>query len=687
MNSKFKILAFILLTIFLLSGIQNQTKAQSLKEIREKAKQLKEQNKKNKNKKNSSSSDTKNTKTTNTTTKSTKTPETQKNTKTTDKLTFDKPVLVEFEQLFKKINLDPGTGIITLKELSIRNLPDANYGNQDSYHKLTAILKSGDKELAKFPFGGISTNTTGEWKKANLIGSVNYKITDGGEYKFVFMVDNKQVDEVKFDILQVLNKNNVAGLFINNPLQRLGVVKAKTISYGKPNPKSPLVFNFYEAILDPEGAFVSATPIDVRLMKKNKDAEDTYLGGYLEQELSHHHKWKLTDNIFFSKPDDKYNYVTYEEITSKNGDYYVDIFYNSECYRYNFTIKDGQFISTLSEKSKPGVCWIEREYYGIPKRDGFRPTAKTAGVADNIRVMVKKGTTSQGYSVGKSAIFTDGQKISANIYLKDDVKNKYMYKLVENIVTIKEGDKIIAQDINQNIFNGSPKFKNLTFDPDEIVMRDKSAFSYAFMNAFSKLSPGNHKLKIIYEIASEKNSNLVGIRTVTYKSVSGNPKFTKWAEDTKSQLEMTDAQLGELLFLRAPSDDWVYYKNNCGTIVWLRQDEYKEYHLFSGDLGKFNRANGYLEQWNFGTLKWKSIDDFKAYKTIYKLGQNQIAMLALKQVPKEAVEKLKQIQDVEFASDIKFYDKVKSLIGDELAKKHKNLIMGTASIDYVNICR
>ena len=149
---------------------------------------------------------------------------------------------------------------------------------------------------------------------------------------------------------------------------------------------------------------------------------------------------------------------------------------------------------------------------------------------------------------------------------------------------------------------------------------------------------------------------------------------------------MSDAERGNLRFLRSPTFDWVYYDNNCGTIVWLRQDEYKEYHLYSGDMGKFDRAGGPLEQWNFGTWKWNSINDFKPYKTVYVLGQNELAMLEMKQVPKDAIEKLRAIQDKEFKTLDAFLSKVKSLIGEELASKKENLIVGTASVEFVKIC-
>ena len=495
-----------------------------------------------------------------------------------------------------------------------------------------------------------------------------------------------KVVPVNFDIIQAVSKDGVSGFFINEPLEKLGIVAAQRISYGKPDINSYFIFKFYEAILDPEGKFVDATPIDVRLMKENKDGIDVFVGGYLEKELSHHHKWKLTDNIFFAKPGTSSDYIKFKEVLASDGRYYIDLLYNGDLYRYYFEVKGGVVITELSDKSKPGSYWMEREFVSIPKYDGYRPTVKTAGVADNIRIMVKTGTSSRGYSPGKPVVFTDGQKVSCNLSFKDNIKTKYMNRLVENIITLKKGDKIIGQTISYSVFNGYSSFPNLVMDPEKDIIVSKKAFTSFFMQTLSQLPAGTHKLKLVYELASGKDNNLVGIRTITYKSKTGNPIFTEWAKQTQEQLEMSDAERGNLRFLRSPTFDWVYYDNNCGTIVWLRQDEYKEYHLYSGDMGKFDRAGGPLEQWNFGTWKWNPINDFKPYKTVYVLGQNELAMLEMKQVPKDAIEKLRAIQDKEFKTLDAFLSKVKSLIGEELASKNENLIVGTASVEFVKIC-
>jgi len=675
-----KLIILLLLTGFIYNG---DLSGQVWKDLKNKAKNVKTGKKTDKNQTNTTNTNQNNNNVEQNNTKP---------TNTLEALVLDpnKSVFVDYETLFKKMTLDPKTGELKIEKVEFINLPAANFGTKDNEHKLTGVLKLNENVIQEFPFygtGGVDNwaaldQRTTDYQKASCT------IKDGGKYTLEFLIDGKAAEKVDFSIIQSVNKNNASGFFINDPMEKMGMISAQNISYGEPDPNSSLIFKFYEAILDVDKAFVDATPISVSLMKENPGGLDTYLGGYIDQELRHNSSWKLTDGIFFTIPGERYKYVTYKDVLDNDDKYYVDLFYNNDVYRYNFEVKNKSFISSLSDRSKKGVCWMEREYFGVPKYENFKPTKSIAGLKDNVSISIGKA---DGGSIGKGAngpvLFTDGQKINYSIYFNDEkIKNKYMNRLTEFVLTLKEGDKILAQSIDLNIFQGSPKFPSLIYNPDKSVMIAKEAFTYVFMEALSKLSAGNHTLKLVWELAAGNDDDVVGVRTITYKAVSGNPKFTKWAEDTKAQKLMSRKELGELMFLRSPSNDWVMYENNCGRVVWLRQDEYKEFYLYPGNKGRFDRAAGTLEQWNFGTLKWKTVQDFKAYKTIYKLSANEIAMLFLKQVPKEAIDKLKAIVDVEFASQDAFLAKVKSLIGEELTKKHEDLIVQSASIDFVKIC-
>ncbi len=74
---------------------------------------------------------------------------------------------------------------------------------------------------------------------------------------------------------------------------------------------------------------------------------------------------------------------------------------------------------------------MEREFEGLPKYNGFRPTSNIAGVKDNIRMSVRtlNGKTSRGMSPDKAIVFTDGQRISHSFNLTEEIKNKYKLRL------------------------------------------------------------------------------------------------------------------------------------------------------------------------------------------------------------------------------------------------------------------
>lgn len=604
-----------------------------------------------------------------------------------EKIDFDEnAICVEYDRLFNKMKFDKKTGEFKISSITIRNLPDVNYGFGSKDHKITAILKNEGKELKRFPFNG--GNNIQEWTSMEQMNldrqTASYTVNTVGKYSLEFQIDGQKVDEFKFNIAQSINKAGNSGWFITGSIENLGFIEPQKFDSNVPNQGSYFIFRFFEAILNVDYKFVDATPISIRIMRENPNGKDIYIGGYLQEKLSHNSTWKLTDNIFFKTTDNKY--VTYGDVSKIDGKYYIDLFYNNDVYRYNFEAKDNLLLSEHSIRGKAGACWVERELVSSAKYEGFKPTANLNGKADDLRVSIKpkgEGST-KGYSTSQSAVFSDGQLLFISIYPKAEIKKKYEYQLTECIISLKKGDEIIAQTINTDIFVNNGNYPSVTFNTDKSIALANS-FAYEFMDAMAKLPAGNHKLKFVYEIATADQSDIVGIRTVTFKSDGKNPLYTKWAENTKLQASMSNSEKGELLFLRMPSEDWVYYENNCGRTVWLRQDGHQEYYLYPGDKAKFNRS-GFWEQWNFGTLKWNEVEEFDVNKTIYKLDANEISKLRVKQVSEEIITKLKPIQDVEFKTQSAFITKVKALIGEEAFKKHEELLVQSASIDFVKIC-
>lgn len=617
----------------------------------------------------------------------------QKKTNTFQKIKFNPDeVIISYESFFKNLDINSETGEVKLKQVSMKSLPKATYGFGANKHTIRAILTQNGKLLAEFPF--MNTNEIAGWSNLEQRNQkwekASYIFSEAGTYSFEFQIDEQTADKIDFNITQSIDANGKSSWILGGDFEKLGYVTPNGYKelrdkndYSKytmiPNETSEFVF-YYFGPMDYFAGSKEHSNISLRLMKANPNGDDIYMGGYLDQHLFIDYKTKQAKIFFENTNREK---VTYADVVASDGNYYIDLFFDDEIFRYDFEVKNKQLVSNFGSHGEKSNKWIKRNYVAIPKYDGFRPVKGLSSVKDNLRVLVKSGSTTQGYSVGKTAIFSDGQVISMSYYPSEETKKKYEYKLTEFIISMMEGNKILAQNIRFSVYQRNGDFATITNKP-EVLHSDQ--FAHEFMEAIAKLPAGNHKLRFIYEVASGKNSDIVGARTVTFKSNGKNAKFAKWAEETKKQNEMTPAEKADLWFLNSASDEWVYFVNNCGRVIWMRQDQYKEYYLYPGDKAKFNRS-GFWEQWNFGTLKWNEIDDFTVEKTIWVLDANEIAMLRLKQMPEEAITKLKEIEDVVFKTQDAYIAKVKALIGAETYDKHKSLLLESASIDFVKICK
>lgn len=604
-------------------------------------------------------------------------------------LDLTRPVLTAYSTFFDKLLLDVTTGELSIKEADFINLPDANYGFGGNDHSFKGLLKLDDEVLAEFPFAG---NYSSSFKASKLTQrnpqweQAKFTVTQAGNYSMEFQIDGQKVDEVFFDIIQVVNADNLCGFFINQPINDLGLVGTNNFTYSQPGMNTYFIFKLYDAELNPDPNVYSSDkwPMSVRLMKVNPNGKDEYIGGKLNSDFSHQKwnlRWKLCDNIFFEKSDGEK--LSYGDIVQNDGDYYVDLFLNGEHYQYLFKVVNGELVSDLSDRSFGGQILIERIIVPKNKYSDFRPTVATAGKADNVSLTVKSvdGATSVGCGAGKPVNIKDGQQIFAFPKPSASV-DKFMYEPVEYITTLKKGDDIIAQHIIEGFYTGDGNFSKLTSDGNFVIKQNYN--THVFMKAMAALPAGANNLTLVYEIASGNETELVGVQKITFNSKAGNPIYTKWADKTEKRAAMSQAELSDAWFLNSGSNDWAYYQNNCGTVVWLRQDEYKEYFLYPGDMELFDRAGGTLEQWNFGTLEWNTINDFDPYKTIYKLTQNDIAILNMKQLPN--TDKLNDIMDIEFNSQDEFLSKVVSLIGQDAVDNQEELIIEQASYDFVKTC-
>lgn len=608
-----------------------------------------------------------------------------------------KPILIGFESLLNEMSLDPISGDFKPGRIKIKNLPFTDsqgssiaYGTSEGEHRLVAVLQLKESEIGRFAFS-CRANYSGAWQEASLMSDDNHpaslKITQGGDYTLQLLVDGQPAHTVEIEIAQLTNKNSVSGLFITRPVELLGKVAFKDQSYGEPNPNSELIFTFFHAALNPEDVFNDELPMSVRLLRDLENGSTELLGGTFNGSIRHRSKWEMTDNIFFERPGQSYNYVKGSDIVSVAGKYHIDVVIGTELYRYDFEVKSGQLVSSdYPGIDDGGACWLRRKPVSRPKYEGFRPTASTVGVKDNISITVTTpdGKTSRGTGAGTPVAFTDGSRLFPIVYLNDATKQKFAYQNVEYITTLKKGEEIIAQYITYNMF-GTSDIAYIA--PSGDIDMKANFLSPVFMEAMAALPAGAHQLTLVYEIVSASESELIGVQKMTFTSVANNPVYTKNATLLKERLAMSESELADVRFMKYGGEDWAMYENNCGRIVWLRQDEDREYYLYPGDKGRFDRNAGPLEQWNFGTLKWNPIQDFSPYATVYKLTNNELAMMNMKKVPKEVTDKLAPLVDMQLNSQAEYLAKVEALIGKEATEKHKDLLLWHADIDMVKICK
>lgn len=692
---KTKIWTF-LIVLTILTVFSETSTAQTWKDLKEKAKKEALKKKTNNSKVDNQTNSSNNTQT-NTTKTQTQT-QTQTNTTETNvtqtnnlpELVIDpnNPIKVIYKDFWKAMKLNASTGELNLEQISIKNLPEGNYGVGADEHKIVGVLKFNDKVVQSFNFNSVNKNYSIKGRHFLRNDNKKYTVKEAGDYLMEFQIDGKKYDEINFNIVLTVDAEKTSRFFIYEPLNYLASLGAQNSKGDKPNMLSYFIFRFYTGVLTPEAKQADPVKMNIILMKGDPDGENTYIGGY-DNELNIYWKEQLyeTDNYTFKKPTSPS--VTYEDIANNDGKYYIDLFVNNKHLRYKFEIKDKEIISDLSIRGNSGFVCIEPENIEIPKYDGFQQTLSTSGISDNVRMSISKADGgSIGMAANKPLIFTDGKLISKSISMNDKIRTKYEYRFSGFTTTLIKGNEIIAQHINSSIYTGNSSgnfvtIMNSTDEKQPIYAVDY--FTGNFMEALAKLPAGTHKLKFVWEISSDNDKDIVGVRTVTFKSDGKNLKYIKWGKETNELILLSLSEISNLAFSTSSSNDFAYYVNTCGRLIWIRQNGTTEYYMYPGDKIKFDRSSGYIEQWNFGTKKWKNTNDFIAYKTVYKLNNISLANVQMKQP--EWGSKLTPLLDKEFKSDITYLAEVEKLIGKEIVVEYRNMILMAAKLDWVKVCQ
>jgi hypothetical protein len=492
------------------------------------------------------------------------------------------------------------------------------------------------------------------------------------------------VHTLDLEIFQALNSSNQSAFFINKPIRNLAKLTVKDSDDDKINPNGIAMFHFFYGIPGPDYKSYDDEDLTIVLKKDVGTDELKPIANYTNT-IRKRNNWELSDGYQMNKIEDS-KYTLGSDLINNPGKYVVELTVGNELVQYGFEVKDGKIISSeYPELNDRGSYWLKGMPVETPKYEGFKPVGNFAGVKNNIRMMQASADkkTSKGVGENVPVIFGDGEGLSVSVSNTDELKKKFAYQNVERIATLLKGNEILAQKILYGPFTN--QFPYVAYMHDVEMKADYVV--YEFMEALAKLPAGNHELTFVLELASGKKYQLAGVQKIAFKSAAGNPKYLKQAELIKERMSMSENELADIRRLKYAGEDWALYENNCGRTVWLRQDESKEYYLYPGNKGMFDRNAGTLEQWNFGTRKWLPIDDFKPYASYFKITENSLAMYQMKQIPKDMIEKLRTIVGVQFNTATEFMKKVEGLIGAENASKYETQIQTNSRVDLVKVCK
>lgn len=154
-------------------------------------------------------------------------------------------------------------------------------------------------------------------------------------------------------------------------------------------------------------------------------------------------------------------------------------------------------------------------------------------------------------------------------------------------------------------------------DPaDDVPSFGKNLFSTRLPAALAKLAPGKHEIEFQlksygYKDASE--SMATGKFSILIES-GAKAWFQQNERDSYDALTKRGVH-GTVVSSRdiamgATSANAITLVNNCGSSVWLRKSlgsDKTEYRLSPNQEMRYDPDAGYLEQWNFKTLKWNTV--------------------------------------------------------------------------------
>ncbi len=155
-------------------------------------------------------------------------------------------------------------------------------------------------------------------------------------------------------------------------------------------------------------------------------------------------------------------------------------------------------------------------------------------------------------------------------------------------------------------------------DPEgDVPLFGKNLFAIRLSAVLAKLPAGPHEIEFNFKSYNYKDA-AESIAKGTFTLVIGADAKAFYAKNekdsydslTKRGVSTVTVSSRDVAMGVVGGTSVITLVNNCGRSVWLRKalsSDKTEYRLAPGQDMKYDRDSGYLEEWNFKTLKWGTV--------------------------------------------------------------------------------
>lgn len=151
----------------------------------------------------------------------------------------------------------------------------------------------------------------------------------------------------------------------------------------------------------------------------------------------------------------------------------------------------------------------------------------------------------------------------------------------------------------------------------DVPLFGKNLFAIRLSGALAKLPVGSYEIAFDLKSYNYKDAG-ESIAKGKFTLVIGSDAKAFYAKNekdsydsmTKRGVSTVTASARDVAMGVIGGTNVVTLVNNCGRSVWMRKassSDKTEYRLSSGQTMKYDRDSGYLEEWNFKTLKWATV--------------------------------------------------------------------------------